>query len=93
MRYLINLAQEWEWTPGYLQELPEGKYAVMVARLTDEEFAVFSDKSYTPEDPAEPHRRRAKIMDAVNKRGDMITLDAAEIDHAIEAQKNRTPPS
>ena len=62
MRYLINLAQECDWTPGYWQELPEGKYAAMVARVTEEEFAVFSDKSYPPEDPAEPHRRRSKIM-------------------------------
>ena len=93
MRYLINLAQEWGWTPGYWQELPEGKLAIMVARVTEEEFVVFSDTSYTPEDPAEPHRRRSKIMEAVNKRSDMTLLGAADIDHAIDAEKNRNPPS
>jgi hypothetical protein len=93
MRYLINLAQEWGWTPGYWQELPEGKLAIMVARVTEEEFAVLSDKSYAPEDPAEPHRRRSKIMTAVNERGDMTMLGTANIDHAIEAEKNRIPPS
>ncbi len=93
MRYLINLAQEWDWTPGNWQELPEGKYAIMVARVTEEEFTVFSDKSYPPEDPAEPHRRRSRVITAVTKRGDMIMLGAADVDHAIEAEKNRTPPS
>ncbi len=93
MRYLINLAQERDWTPGYWQELPEGKLAIMVARVTEEEFVVFSDKSYTPQDPAEPHRRRSKIMEAVNERGDMIRLGPADVDHAIEAEKDRTPPS
>ncbi len=58
---------------------------------TEEEFAVFSDKSYPPEDPAEPHRRRAKIMTAVNERGDMTMLGAADIDHAIEAEKTALP--
>ncbi len=90
MRYLINLAQECEWTPGYWQGLPEGKFAIMVARVTEEEFNVVSDKSYQPEDPAEPHRRRSKIMENVNERGDMIMLGAAAVDKAISAEKDRS---